>query len=178
MDEPIPVESHPGLIPQTKLRAAYGSRCKPGQSTKVRAGKEARGVIKSGITTFMLGRWPRGCGWISKQGAELQKLMEAEVEKAAGEVNVAAAKYIKSLCTHEMAAMLLLKWLRDNIEKMGFADVASYVTRIADLNRAGDECVKRLGLKPIMAEQGDEWKDLWKKLKAAQDGEDTEEGSA
>lgn len=159
-----------------KARAPYGSLTPPGYSVKQKRGLPTVGTIKSGITTFALGRWPRGCGTIKKRGDELRILLETAVYKMAGEVNEAAAKYIKTLCIHEIGVMLLQKWLRDNIDKMNFSEVAGYVDRIAHLSRSGDECLKRLGLRPMVAEQGDDWKDLWKRLKEEQ-GEEDADGS-
>src|SRR5579859_6702386 len=71
-----------------------------------------RNRISSGLQSFVIGRYPKGCSYVSRQGHLLRRQLRDAVTRQDGSTNVWSEAVISSACTHETRRLLLLRWLR------------------------------------------------------------------
>jgi hypothetical protein len=126
-----------------------------------------RNRIHSGLQSFVLGRYPPGCSYISKHGHLLRRQLRSAVTAKHSSTSVWSEALIASAVQHEMRRLLLLRWLRladdpqttrKSSSKAGLSVSVSetrglsVMERVSILDRIGaatdarDRCLKNLQL--------------------------------
>lgn len=126
-----------------------------------------RNSIRSGLKSFVIGRFPPGCSYIARQAHLLRRQLRAAVTAQDGATTVWSESVISSACTHEARRLLLQRWLREAdasksttkamkengravsiTEKsgLGIMERASILDRISAATDARDRCIRQLGL--------------------------------
>lgn len=109
-----------------------------------------RNRIASGLRSFVLGRYPRGCSYVARQGHLLRRQLRDAVTESAGGTNVWSEAVIASACQHECRRLLLLRWLRIEGDALPVLDRATLLDRIGQATDSRDRCLKllRLDIRP------------------------------
>jgi hypothetical protein len=105
-----------------------------------------RNAIRSGLQSFALGKYPKGCAYVARQCHLLRRQLRDAVTKQDGSTTVWSEAVIASACQHEGRRLLLIRWLRKEGDSLPVLDRASLLERIGAATNARDRALKMLGL--------------------------------
>ena len=125
------------FVPDTPALSARNARGAP---------RGNRNRIASGLRSFVLGRYPKGCSYVARQGHLLRRQLRQAVTENQGSTNVWSEAVIASACQHECRRLLLLRWLRLEGDGLKVLDRAALLDRIGAATDSRDRCLKLLGL--------------------------------
>lgn len=127
----------------------------PGNANGLRHGGRSAGSVMD--IRLQLGKFPKKWRHIENAVNSLRRVVELAVIEAHGEISVYHAALIQSAARWETHAMLVRRWLMDNIETLSPAERLAHSKAISEASTARDKCLERLGLHQT---KGDGWADL------------------
>jgi hypothetical protein len=105
-----------------------------------------RNALKSGVRSFILGRFPTGGSWVARQCHWLRRELRRDVTARDGSTSTYSEAVICSAIVHEGRRLLLARWLRLEGDKLPVSERANLLDRIGKASDARDACLEKLGL--------------------------------
>jgi hypothetical protein len=129
-----------------EMNSAESVATKPAVPARRGPGFGNRNALKSGVRSFVLGRFPAGGTWIARQCHWLRAELRRDVTARDGSTGTYSEALIASACVHEGRRLLLARWLRIEGDKLPVSERANLLDRIGKASDARDVCLEKLGL--------------------------------
>ena len=111
------------------------------------APRNNRNSITSGTHSFLAtGRWPKGASYVTRLVRQLRRALDAATLDQHGEITIYQSATIQTACRHEVRAMLLQRWLRNEDASLSTDEKVRMLAEIGKASDARDRCLKALGL--------------------------------